>query len=175
MKLYIISLASILLFGISSCQGSSKQRMIEQRIVEMQIESETLDTLKQKSDSKQVNESIADNQVNNGDEIIGIWEVNNDYYMAIYEIVKFNQQYFGKVHYYNDGTTEIKSLGGEKDFFLEDILYKDGAYTYGKMHLPDGSFYYVRFTLNGDELTANMTIQGQPYSEVWKRKKVLKD
>ncbi|MCG8583038.1 MAG: hypothetical protein MI866_24180 [Bacteroidales bacterium] len=171
MKLYIISITTLLLISISSCQGGSKQRMIEQRIVEMQIENETLDIINKNPGTKQLTDSLKNDTLNDGDNILGIWEVNNDYYKAIYEIVKFNQQYFGKVHYYNDGTTEIKAVGGEKDFFLEDILYKDGSYTYGKMHLPDGSFYYVRFTLKGDELTVKMTIQGQPYTEVWKRQK----
>ncbi|MEM9918461.1 MAG: hypothetical protein AAF990_10220 [Bacteroidota bacterium] len=106
------------------------------------------------------------------DDIQGVWEVKNNYYMAVYEIEKYKGKYVGKIHYYNDGKTEYTGTGNEEDYFIEGITFEDGMYKNGKMHLPDGSFYYVVFTLDGDELTVVMSLKEQPYKEVWKRKKV---
>jgi len=39
------------------------------------------------------------------------------------------------------------------------------------MYTPNGSFYKVIFTLkNKDALEVLMTIEGEPYKEIWKRK-----
>lgn len=104
------------------------------------------------------------------DDIIGLWQVSNEYYVAVYEIEKHEDTYVGKVHYFNDGQTEYTGKNTEEDYFLAGITFENGQYINGKMHLPDGSFYYVNFTLKGDELTAKMTVESQPYTEVWKRK-----
>lgn len=104
--------------------------------------------------------------------IVGVWDVKNDYYEAVYEIVENDNEFFGKVHYYNDGTTEYKGDDKEKDYFLTDIEFKDGKYINGKMFVPDGSFYNVIFTLkNENTLEALMTVEKQPYTETWTRNK----
>tara|TARA_B100001063_G_scaffold188840_1_gene179297 strand:+ start:50342 stop:50737 length:396 start_codon:yes stop_codon:yes gene_type:complete len=102
--------------------------------------------------------------------IVGVWDVKNDYYQAIYEIVENDKKFFGKVHYYNDGSTEYKGDKKKEDYFLTDIEFKDGKYINGKMYLPDGSFYKVVFTLkNENTLEALMTVEKQPYTETWTR------
>lgn len=102
------------------------------------------------------------------DKIIGVWDVKNDYYQAIYEIVESKGKFFGKVHYYNDGKTEYKGNDKKEDYFLTDVELKDGKYINGKMYLTDGSFYKVIFTLKDENtLEALMTVQGQPYKETW--------
>lgn len=106
-----------------------------------------------------------------GDKIVGIWEVKNDFYMAVYEIQKYKGKYVGLVHYYNDGKEEVKGDGGKDYYFMENVTYNNGKYENGKMHMPDGSKYDVSFVLkNENQLEAKMKIEGQPYTEIWKRK-----
>ena len=106
----------------------------------------------------------------NNDPIIGIWDVKNVYYQATYEIVEHEGKFFGKVHYYNDGKSEYKGDNKKEDYFLTDVEKQNGKYIKGKMYMPDGSFYNVVFTLKNDNtLEAKMTVDGQPYTENWKR------
>lgn len=106
----------------------------------------------------------------NNDKIIGVWEVKNDYYQATYEIVAYEGKFFGKAHYYNDGKIEYKGDNKKEDYFLTDIEKKDNQYINGKMYSPDGSFYNVIFILKDDNtLEAKMTVDKQPYTEIWKR------
>lgn len=107
----------------------------------------------------------------NNDEIIGVWKVKNEYYQAVYEVVEYKGKFFGKTHYYNDGKTEYKGNNEKKDYFLTDVEKKGEKYINGKMYTPNGSFYKVIFTLkNKDTLEVLMTIKGEPYKEIWKRK-----
>ncbi|MGH1388044.1 hypothetical protein [Kordia sp.] len=104
------------------------------------------------------------------DNIIGVWDVKNDYYQAVYEIEPFEGKFIGKIHYYNDGQTEYKGENKKEDYFLTDIEAKDGIYINGKMYLPDGSYYEVIFRMiDANTLEASMTVQGQLYTETWKR------
>lgn len=104
------------------------------------------------------------------DNIVGVWDVKTDLYQATYEIVEYKDKFYGKVHYYNDGTSEYKGNNKEEDYFLSDVEFKDGKYINGKLYLPDGSFYNVIFTLkNNSTLEALMTVDGSPYKEIWKR------
>ncbi|MEW7290241.1 hypothetical protein [Aquimarina sp. 2304DJ70-9] len=102
--------------------------------------------------------------------IVGVWDVKTDYYQAIYEIEKNKEKFIGKVHYYNDGTTEYKGKNKKEDYFLSNVTFKDGQYRDGKMYLPDGSYYQVIFTVKDENtLEAKMTIEGQQYTETWTR------
>lgn len=104
------------------------------------------------------------------DKIIGVWDIKTDYYQAIYEIVENDEKFYGKVHYYNDGTNEYKGNNKKEDYFLTDIEAKNGKYVNGKMYLPDGTFYKVIFSLKDENtLEALMTVEGEPYKETWKR------
>ncbi|OIQ18113.1 MAG: hypothetical protein BM557_07810 [Flavobacterium sp. MedPE-SWcel] len=104
------------------------------------------------------------------DTIVGVWEVKNDYYQGVFEIVEYEDKFSGKIHYYNDGSTEYKGNNKKEDYFLTDIEFKDGKYINGKMYLPDGSFYHVIFSLKGkDKLEVLMTIEDSPYKETWTR------
>ena len=104
------------------------------------------------------------------DKIIGVWDVKNQYNEGVYEIVEYQGKFFGKVHYYNDGKQEYKGADKKDDYFLTDVEKKDGKYINGKMYSSDGSYNKVIFVLKDDNtLEAKMTVQGQPYSEKWKR------
>lgn len=106
------------------------------------------------------------------DQIVGVWEVDNQYYKATYEIVEHEGKFFGKVHYFNDGDSEYTGNNKKEDYFLTDVERKGDAYEKGKMYMPDGSFYNVIFKFRGpDELEVSMTVEGQPYKETWKRGK----
>ncbi len=167
MKIKTIFLASIFIMTLLSCEGRTerlKQQKIEKQISEMKSEDSISNTV---SFKEKLKSKLLPNI--EGDSIIGVWEVKNDYYMAIYEIVKYDDQYFGKIHYYNDGETEIKAQNSKEDYFLDGIFFKDGKYSDGKMYMPDGTYYEINISLSGDELIVKMTVDGQPYSEVWKR------
>lgn len=104
------------------------------------------------------------------DTIIGVWDVKNDYYEAIYEVVAHEGKYHGKVHYYNDGKDEYKGKDRKKDYFLTDVEYLNGEYVNGKMYGMDGTYYEVIFTIKDkNTLEAKMTVQGEPYKETWTR------
>lgn len=104
------------------------------------------------------------------DNIIGVWNVKNDYYQAVYEIEQLEAKFIGKIHYYNDGTTEYKGKNKKEDYFLTDVTAKDGTYVNGKMYLPGGSYYEVIFSLkDANTLEAEMTVEGLPYKETWTR------
>lgn len=105
------------------------------------------------------------------DDIVGLWEVNTDLYMAVYEVQKYQNKYVGLVHYYNDGQEEVKGDGSEKFYFMENVTFINNQYEKGIMHLPDGSKCDVTFKpKNKNTLIAEMTINGQSYTEDWKRK-----
>lgn len=180
----IIIIVGGLLLSIISCEGKTQRQkgeMVENSISEMKTEIDSLQKTQKKAiekieNSETENITFIEQLKNNiygknpGDSIIGLWEVQNDYYMAIYEIIKFENQYFGKMHYYNDMETEIQGQNNEDDYFLDGIFYKDGKYTNGKMYMPDGKQYQAKFVLKGDRLHVQMMVEGQPYTEIWKRK-----
>lgn len=110
------------------------------------------------------------------DKIIGVWNVKNDYYQAIYEIVESKGEFFGKIHYYNDGKSEYKGNNKKEDYFLTDLEKKDEKYINGKMYMPDGSFYKVIITLKNDTtLEVLMTVENKPYKEIWTKGKTIKN
>ncbi len=184
-KSALLTLHLLLCFTLISCKGEQqkvKEALIQQTVSQLkaetqstpqqpsnlkQLDSETK-TINEKSTLQTANTKPANTEV---DKIIGVWEVNNAYYKAVYEIEKYQGNYVGKIHYYNDGQTEYTGKNTEADYFLEGVTFENGAYKNGKMYMPNGSYYYVLFTLNGDELSVKMTVEGEPYTEVWKRKK----
>jgi len=108
----------------------------------------------------------------NKDNIEGVWDVNNDYYQAVYEIVQYKGKFFGKAHYFNNGDTEYKGNNKKEDYFLVDVEKADKKYINGKMYLPDGSYYQVIIVQPDiDTLEVKMTVQNQPYTETWTRRK----
>ena len=110
------------------------------------------------------------------DKIVGVWNVKNDYYQAVYEIVENKGIFFGKIHYYNDGTREYKGTNEKKDYFLTDLEKKEGKYVNGKMYMPDGSYYNAIFSLkDNNRLEVLMTVDGKPYKEIWTKGKVIKN
>lgn len=107
----------------------------------------------------------------NTDKIVGVWEVDNEYYKAVYEIVEVDNKFYGKIHKYDDGKEQYVGSNSKEDYFLTDVELKGNRYENGKMYLPDGSYYEVIFTLiNDNALKVEMTIENYPYSETWTRK-----
>ena len=114
--------------------------------------------------------SLSFNACGQNNNIVGVWEVKTSLYQGLYEIVEHDDVFYGKIHYYNDGITEYKGKNKKEDYFLTDVILKDGKYVNGKMYMPDGSFYKVIFTQKDkDTLEVIMTIEGAPYKETWKR------
>jgi len=167
----LIIITALLLLSIFSCKGKdekAKTQMIDQRVSELKTEIASKSVSTEQVSSDTIVEK--QDQKLSGDSIIGVWEVSNNYYTAIYEIIKYEDEYMGKIHYYNDGKDEYENTSSKEDYFLTEVKFEDGQYTIGKMYMPDGSHYQVKFTLKGDQLTAAMTVQGEPYKEVWTRK-----
>lgn len=105
------------------------------------------------------------------DKIVGVWQVDNEYYKAVFEIVQVDHKFYGKVHKYDDGKEQYVGNNKKEDYFLTDVELKDGKYVNGKMYMPDGSYYEVIFTLvNENTLKAEMTVEDYPYAETWTRK-----
>ncbi len=105
----------------------------------------------------------------NQDVIVGVWQVKTDYYQAIYEIESYDGSFVGKVHYYNDGQTEIKE-NKDNMYFISDLNKQGERYVAGKMYMPDGSYYEFNVDPIGeDHLKISMTVDSQAYSEDWFR------
>lgn len=182
----ILILAVALTLAFSSCKGRTeqlKEKMIETRISEMKTELDSINgnqnkaakvQEKEKTEKQSFSEKLKSKlpQKSPGDSIIGVWEVKNDYYMAIYEIIKYDDQYFGKIHYYNDGSTEIKAQNDENDYFLDGVVYKNGTFSSGTIYTPDGKSNKIEIDFKGDEIHISMTIDGSAYKETWKRKRL---
>lgn len=175
MRVYIIlSFASVLLLT-TSCKSEiqkQKERQINKNISAMKMEMDSIqkpnDSIVAIQSSKPIEQPKNESKIDN---IIGIWEVKNDYYMAVYEIERYKNQYIGKIHYYNDGKTEHKGKNNKNDYFLEKVSYEKGIYK-GNIYMSDGKKSQVIFRLkNKDEIEAKMSIQGSPYVEIWKRQK----
>ena len=104
------------------------------------------------------------------DPIIGVWKVKNKYYTAQFEILQTAEKFYGKIIHYTDGKDTYKATHTKKDIFLTDIEKSGKRYINGKMYMPDGSFYKVIFTFkNSSTLKVLMTVENQPYEEVWKK------
>lgn len=171
--MYQILSVAFVLFLTTSCKSEAqnqKEQQINTSISEMKTEMDSIQKAKKQDIQNNQTAKEQDIQNNQADKIIGVWEVKNDYYMAIYEVEKYKGKYIGKIHYYNDGKTEYKGENSEKDYFLGGVTYENGSYKNGKMYMPDGSNYQVVFNLkNNNELEVKMTVQGSPYTEIWKR------
>ena len=177
----ILVIASISMF-ILACKKEVKQTNDSQNntTVESNITNDSIRGGSTNSESLEKEPTTKETQENSSNsankkleqKIVGVWEVKNDYYEATYEIEALKGKYVGKVHYYKDDSTEYKGKNTEDDYFLNNVIYKNGKYINGKMFLPDGSNYNVTFKLKNDNaLEAKMTIEGQPYSEIWNRKR----
>lgn len=168
MKVHQIVCFTLVMLLATSCKSETlrqKEQQINASITAMKTK---MDALQDMKDGIEANQNPKKDDT--ADKIIGVWEVKNDYYMAIYEIEKMEGKYIGKIHYYNDGKTEYTGKNAEEDYFLDGITYESGTYKNGKMYMPDGTNYQVIFTLkNNDELEVKMTVQGSSYTEIWKR------
>lgn len=174
-KIFIV--IGLLIFSFTACKGEKqrhKEQLVAESITEIKTEiesnQEVMDTTNAEEErlTEQVKSTILGTSP--GDSIIGIWEVKNDYYMAIYEILKYKDEYIGKMHYYNDGKSEYEAQGNEEDYFLDGITYANGKYSNGNIYMPGDKKYSAEFTLEGDTLQVKMTMDGYPYTEIWKRK-----
>ncbi|WP_299368446.1 DUF2147 domain-containing protein [Winogradskyella sp.] len=169
MKKYRLLSGALAIMSLVSCKSDAqkqKDELIESHIVSMRQEMDSIRVGASKVEDK------LDQNNQQADQIIGVWEVKNEYHMGIYEIEKYKGTYVGKIHYYNDGTKEYRGNNAKSDYFLTDVIYEDGVYKNGKLFMPDGSYYQVLISLkNNDELEIQMTVDGEPYTEIWKRQK----
>ena len=103
-------------------------------------------------------------------QIIGIWQVKNEYVEARYEMIEYGNYYFGKIHYYNDGNVEYKGSNKEEDYFISDVAFKDSTYVNGYMQYPDGKTSSINFDfIDHNNIKVTTNYDGQAYSEIWKR------
>lgn len=181
-KNFLLLFATLL--AISSCKGEQQQK-------KAQIAATTTSEVQAEVDSSEVinNQSTAENDSGSetklslkeqlktalfdsspGDSIVGVWEVKNEYYMAVYEIIKYKNHYVGKMHYYNDGSKVIEATSDANDYFLDGIAYVNKKYTTGTMYMPDGKQHKANLVLKGDVLVVKITMNGYPYTEKWTRK-----
>jgi hypothetical protein len=163
----LIFVATLLvMFSCKNDKQEQKEQAIENSVEIMKREMDSIENEASKVEVEKNKSHLKSN------EIIGVWEVKNDYNWAIYEIERYKNSFVGKIHYYNDGTTEYTKGDKKAYYFLSDLVYENGIYTNGKIHMLDGSNYQVIITLKDkDELELKMTVEGQPYTETWKRQK----
>lgn len=102
--------------------------------------------------------------------IIGIWNVKTDYYEGTYEIISSENEFHGKIHSYKDDKNTYKGKDRKEDYFLVDATFKDGKYIGGRMYSFDQKYYNVIITMiNNNQLEVQMTVDGEPYKEIWNR------
>lgn len=174
----ITLLLGVIVLFTSSCNGvarNDEKKLIKETITNVDIAADSLPekklklVKKEKPKEHKLKAKIVPQKP--GDGIIGVWEVQNDHYMAVYEIIRVKEEYLGMIHYYSNGKREIKTDSIKVDYFLSNVFFRDGEYTLGKIYMPDGEHYAVEISLKDDEIKASMVIAGSIYNETWKREK----
>ena len=107
--------------------------------------------------------------------IVGLWNVQSNYYKATFKIASEKNKLVGKVIYYNDDTTILHETRTEKDIFLFNLKETDnntyidavsGA-TETKKHTTSISIKHK------DTLEVTTYISKKPLTETWIRNKKL--
>jgi len=106
------------------------------------------------------------------DKIVGVWTVTNEYNKGVYEIVESEGKFYGKIHKYSENDKEYLGNNKEEDYFLTDVGLTNGKYINGIIHIDEKTTYRVEFSFDSDDvLKVVMTINNEPYTELWTRKK----
>ncbi len=66
-----------------------------------------------------------------GNEIVGDWKVDSDFYNANYRIASEEGKLTTKVLYYNDGTTRYQYDGTQSKYIFHDLQEEGDVYTDG--------------------------------------------
>ncbi len=101
--------------------------------------------------------------------ILGIWNVQSNFYKATYKIEKKGKKIIGKLLYYNDDTTVLHETNTDKDIFLHDLKYKNGVY----VDAISGATTTKNLTIkikHQDTLEVTSYIIHKPLIEIWTRK-----
>lgn len=61
-------------------------------------------------------------------DILGVWNVQSDFYRAKYKIEQRGNKLVGALLYYNDDTKELKATHTDQDIFLKNLKKKNGLY-----------------------------------------------
>ena len=104
-------------------------------------------------------------------EILGIWQVQSNFYRATYKIEKQGKKLIGKVLYYNDDTTILNETGTDKDIFLSDLKYKDDVYVDAISGATNTTEEGISIKIkHKDTLEVTSYIRHKPLVEIWTRK-----
>lgn len=63
--------------------------------------------------------------------ILGTWEVQSDFYRAVYKIEEQEGKIVGKLMYYNDDIKIIEATNTNKDIVFKNLKYKNGTFVDG--------------------------------------------
>ena len=103
--------------------------------------------------------------------IFGEWNVQSNYYRAIYKIEKQNGKIIGKVLYYNDDTTVLHETGTDKDIFLEDLKFKENKFIDAVSGATKTNKEALTIEVkHKDTLKVTSYVMHKPSVEIWIRK-----
>ncbi len=102
--------------------------------------------------------------------IIGIWNVESNFYRATYKIEESDKKLIGKVIYYNDDTTVLHETKTDKDIFLHNLKYKNKVFIDAVSGATKTTENLTIKIKHNDTLEVTNYINNKPLIENWSRK-----
>ncbi|PZW42611.1 hypothetical protein LX95_00927 [Mesonia algae] len=108
----------------------------------------------------------------NGAELLGTWQVKNNYYKATYKIMEEHDSIKAKVLYYHDGTTIIKPEDQKEYYAFENLKYTKNQYVDAISGATKTKELHPNIALkliHKDTIHVTKYISKKPLKEVWIR------
>lgn len=105
-------------------------------------------------------------------DILGVWNVQSDFYQAKYKIEQKGNRLVGALLYYNDDTKELKATHTDKDIFLKNLKKKNGIYVDAISGATIMDHSHLELVIKSrDTLEVSTHIMNQRLKEYWTREK----
>lgn len=105
-------------------------------------------------------------------DILGVWNVQSDFYRAKYKIEQRGNKLVGALLYYNDDTKELKATHTDQDIFLKNLKKKNGIYIDAISGATITNHSQMEIMIKSrDTLEVSTHIMNQQLKEFWIREK----
>lgn len=105
-------------------------------------------------------------------DILGVWNVQSDFYRAKYKIEQRGNKLVGALLYYNDDTKELKATHTDQDIFLKNLKKKNGLYIDAISGATITNHSQMEIVIKSkDTLEVSTHIMNEVLKEYWIREK----
>jgi len=104
------------------------------------------------------------------DVLLGTWQAQDKYYTGLYQIIDQDGELFGKVLYYDDGTTLYEFDIAKPKYIFEGLAYYKGVFVDAEARTTHKPSITLK-VLHPDTLEVKLFVNYQPSTEIWVRKK----